>query len=137
MNELPRLVISIILAFGVAIVFKYLYLSFHEGGHYLAAKILGFKNVKVGYEKFKIPTYVEIKDEEIEMAKNTNVKILIITLSGIVFGLIPFLAIYIFIKNVVDTFIVVLFGVAVLLYFRGCKKDFKQIVESIRTIRED
>ncbi|MEN6293604.1 MAG: hypothetical protein ABFD07_16515 [Methanobacterium sp.] len=135
MNEFYRLILSIILAFGVAIIFKYLYLSFHEGGHYLAAKISGFKNVKIGYTKYKFPIFVEIDDTEIEKVKNVNIKVLFITICGPLFGLIPFVALYFVVRGVGDALITILIGVVILFYLKDCRKDFEQIVESVRTIR--
>lgn len=134
MNELHRLIISIILAFVVAIIFKYLYLSFHEGGHYLAAKLSGFKNVKIGYTKYKFPIFVEIDDTEIEKIQNVNIKMFFISICGSLMGLIPFMGMYLVIRGMDNMLIVVLVGIAIMLYLKDCKEDFKQIAESVRML---
>ncbi|MEN6552292.1 MAG: hypothetical protein ABFC34_05320 [Methanobacterium sp.] len=126
--------INLLLTIIIAIIFKYSYLYLHEGGHYLAAKLPGFKNVKIGYTKYKFPIYIEIDDDELEKIKNVSVKILFITICGPLVGLIPFITLYFVVRNVGDVLTTVLMGAAILLYLKDCRKDFEQIVESVRMI---
>jgi len=135
MNPILKLIIYLLATIIFTIIFQYLYLSLHEGGHYLAAKLSGFKNVKIGYTKYMLPTRIEINDDELARTADSEKKMIITAIAGPVLGLIPYAVMYLIGVQLGDVLIKIAVGVLIIGYLVGCWKDFRIIVDSVREMR--
>ena len=135
MNPILKLIIYLLATIIFTIIFQYLYLSLHEGGHYLAAKLSGFKNVKSGYTKYMLPTRIEINDDELARTADSEKKMIITAIAGPVLGLIPYAVMYLIGVQLGDVLIKIAVGVLIIGYLVGCWKDFRIIVDSVREMK--
>ena len=135
MNPILKLIIYLPATIIFTIIFQYLYLSLHEGGHYLAAKLSGFKNVKIGYTKYMLPTHIEIDDDELARTADSEKKMIFTAIAGPVLGLIPYAVMYLIGVQLGDVVIKIAVGVLIIWYLVGCWKDFRIIVDSVREMR--
>ena len=106
-----------------------LYISdslFHEAGHYIAAKIIGIKRVKILTSLFIIPNATHIDPHE-EMKLSTQ-KRFIVGISGLVFSLIPIVILY-YIKWIDTGYLVAYILAAIWASHKDYKKFRKHLAE--------
>lgn len=90
----------------------------HEIGHYISAYFCGL-NPRLFYNKLNIPVGVNYHDNNSKLTNN------IITISGILLGMIPI----IIFKFILNSFMTDFYFVAITLsYLIGCQYDFKDLL---------